>query len=276
MADTTLDASFAASETAERRSEPTFSGPSFANRMPSHHRLALCLCLPSLAACSPRPGSADTPAPASVTEARQPERRDCKLRTGHLVSDTTLVKACSPYEVHGGIDVLENVTLTIEPGVEVRFARNDWLEISAAGTRAGRLIARGTAEEPIVLTTLNPGSASSATWLGLWFNAGTAEGSIVSHAIVRAAGGSNQYIKPTPVQGCITLTDVAPGAVTIADVTLENCVNAGIVLRNSMPQLMRLSMKNMQAGFRVSGSTTDLALASVRFTNVAKQFLRDY
>jgi hypothetical protein len=239
-------------------------------------QLLLSVCGLALLACSRTElGTGDTPTPAKAAAELPHAASDCRLKSGRIVSDTTLAKACSPYKVRGGIDVLENATLTIEPGVEVRFTGKDWLEISAAGTHGGKLIARGTPEEPIVLTSMASRNGSSGTWLGLWFNAGTAKGSILSHAIVRAAGGNNKFIKPTPVQGCITLTDVAQGAVTIEDVGLENCVNAGIVLRNSQPQLSRVSMRDMQTGLLVSESIPDSALGSVHFTNVAKQILRE-
>src|SRR5690349_13504705 len=52
---------------------------------------------------------------------------DCSFQGGPVRTDLTLHKACSPYAIKGGVDVLENATLTIEPGVEVRFGPRDWL-----------------------------------------------------------------------------------------------------------------------------------------------------
>lgn len=65
------------------------------------------------------------------------DRSSCKFK-GRVIKDATLFKRCSPYEIKGGVDVLANATLTIEPGVEVRFRDGDWLEISAAGQAGGR------------------------------------------------------------------------------------------------------------------------------------------
>lgn len=243
--------------------------------------LAIAACSAVLLTCSaPEPAGGEAPVAAPALSAAEPKsarRRKpsrCKQKIGRVESDTTLTKDCSPYTIRGGIDVLENTTLTIEPGVEVRFGSTDWLEIAAAATRGGKLVARGTAEEPIVLTGKPSRSGAPGTWLGLWFNAGTASGSILSHAIVRAAGGSNKFIKPEPTQGCITLTAVAKDAVTIEDVTLENCANAGIVLYDSEPRLSRLSMRDMPAGFLVSGSVPDSVLGTPRYANVAKRIVR--
>src|SRR5262245_23845624 len=72
---------------------------------------------------------------------------------GDITIDTTWTKANSPYTV-GAVVVWPGVTLTIEPGVEVRFAAN-------AGMRVlGTLHAQGTAEEPIRFTgaTATPGA----------------------------------------------------------------------------------------------------------------------
>jgi hypothetical protein len=172
----------------------------------------------------------------------------CKIQNNRIEHDTTLYKACSPYVIKGGIDVMDRAVLTIEPGVELRFADGDWLEISAAYTRGAGIIAKGTKAEPIILTSTNPKKMGDGTWFGLWLNEGTAPGSVLSHVIIRAAGGDNAYIKPTLVHGCLTITDVVESAVTIEDVSLENCFNAGLVLRGTMPSLHRVNVLNSRVG----------------------------
>ncbi len=204
--------------------------------------------------------SEETPPPVS-----------CEFHGG-VRDDVTMYQACSPYVLRGGIDVLDSATLTIEPGVEVRFGTEDsfdWLEIAAAGTIGARLIARGTPEEPIVLTAGVDASTSSVrSFLGLWFNGGTRDGSILSNAIIRRAGGDNQVLDPTLIQGCITVTDVADGAVTIEDVILEDCVNAGVVLKGSRPNLADLTLKDMEVGFLLDGVAADVIPASVTYEDV--------
>jgi hypothetical protein len=194
----------------------------------------------------------------------------CKVKN-RVEKDTTFYKACSPYTIRGGIDVLGKATLTIEAGVEVRFRDKDWLEIAAAGTRGGRLVARGTPEEPIILTSESPETASSKTWFGLWFNAGTGSGSVLANAVIRYAGGLNRHIKPPLVQGCLTFTDVADGAVTIENVTVEHCLNAGVVLRRSRPALNGLSVKNALVGFLLDGAPRDAVPAGASFADVAQE-----
>jgi hypothetical protein len=191
---------------------------------------------------------------------------------GGIRDDVTMYKACSPYVLRGGIDVLDSATLTIEPGVEVRFGTEDsfdWLEIAAAGTTGATLIAEGTPDQPIVLTAgVDAATSPVRSFLGLWFNGGTRAGSILSNAIIRRAGGDNQVLDPTLIQGCITVTDVADGAVTIENVILEDCVNAGVVLKGSRPNMSDLTLVDMEVGFLLDGVAADVIPESVTYEEV--------
>jgi hypothetical protein len=65
---------------------------------------------------------------------------------GHISSNMTWTKANSPYTITGQVLVYPGVTLTIEPGVEVRFIQSEfWIQ--------GTLYAVGTASDPIKLTS---------------------------------------------------------------------------------------------------------------------------
>lgn len=223
-------------------------------------------CLLALAACRD-----DAPAEATAASAIV---ADCSYRGGPVRKDLLLRSSCGPYEIRGGIDVLENTTLFIEPGVEMRFHDGDWLEISAAGTRGGRLIARGTPERPIVLTSADPATVQKRSWFGLWFNAGTARGSVLSHAVVRLGGGKNRHIKPTLTQGCITLTEVPEGNVTLEHITLEGCVQAGLVLRASQPAMRDIHVKDMETGMLLSPELPDSVTSGIRFDKVERHMQR--
>ncbi|HEU5011269.1 MAG TPA: Ig-like domain-containing protein [Roseiflexaceae bacterium] len=112
---------------------------------------------------------------------------------GDITTDTTWARANSPYTVND-VAVQPGVTLTIEPGVEVRFAANTGLTVR------GTLHAQGTAEEPIRFTgaTEMPGS-----WRGIDFAgsaAATLTGSILDHVIVEYGGlpfstGANLHLQ---------------------------------------------------------------------------------
>ncbi|PZR03444.1 MAG: hypothetical protein DI536_36000 [Archangium gephyra] len=93
-----------------------------------------------------------------------------------LTRDTTLLAKCSPYSVERPLTV-DGFTLTIEPGVEVRFFAGAQLE---AGVRVpGKVIARGTREKPI--------SLKGSPWNGVALGMGAA-GSVLENVSIEDAG----------------------------------------------------------------------------------------
>lgn len=81
---------------------------------------------------------------------------------GLIDTDTTWTQAGSPYEATATVTVVSNVTLTIEPGVEVRFAPNTRLSVN------GTLHAVGTAGSEILFTGSDP---TPGSWQGIWISA---------------------------------------------------------------------------------------------------------
>ena len=69
--------------------------------------------------------------------------------TSNITTNTTWNVGGSPYNVLNDVQVYENVTLTIDPGVEVVFQGTASMEV------AGQLIARGTNNSPIILSSNN-------------------------------------------------------------------------------------------------------------------------
>ncbi|XP_074661276.1 protein bark beetle-like [Tubulanus polymorphus] len=73
---------------------------------------------------------------------------------GPIYHDTTLSKARSPYKVRYPLSVGKDAKVTIEPGVEMQFAPAVGFAIN------GTLIARGTPENRIVFTKLQPAGSN--------------------------------------------------------------------------------------------------------------------
>jgi len=107
---------------------------------------------------------------------------------GPILSDTTWTMAGSPYIATCSVLVMSGVTLTIEPGVIVRFNENLGLQVD------GQLIARGTGTSLITFT-----KHQTANWGYIWFTGSSVNaqfdsggqyvsGSIIEHAIIESAG----------------------------------------------------------------------------------------
>ncbi len=82
--------------------------------------------------------------------------------SGGIFVPTTWDITGSPYIVTDDIVVFPDASLTIAPGVEVRFQSGTMLEL-----RAGDLYANGTQNDPILLTLDATDPASTAPWVGI-------------------------------------------------------------------------------------------------------------
>jgi len=115
--------------------------------------------------------------------------------SGLIGSDTTWTKAGSPYIVVGSVLVNTGVTLTIEPGVSVKFNSLKVLLVD------GTLIARGTSEEKVIFTSSAVLPAAGDWGYILFSNSSTdatydesgsyIDGSILEYAAVEYAGGAS-------------------------------------------------------------------------------------
>jgi hypothetical protein len=85
------------------------------------------------------------------------------------------------------------VTLTIEPGVSVRFKKGGVLKVAVATSSnpaRGSLVAAGTAAKPIVFTS-DEAAPAAGDWLGLWFGDIPTATTKLDQVRVEYAGGTS-------------------------------------------------------------------------------------
>ena len=120
----------------------------------------------------------------------------CQTTVGGVISSNThWTISGGPYIALSDIVVEKGAQLSIDPGVEVRFAPDVQLRVIQ-----GTLIARGTADNRIHFTANASGPiADTDRWNSIWFGEGTADaqfdangnytgGSVIEHAIIEYAG----------------------------------------------------------------------------------------
>lgn len=87
--------------------------------------------------------------------------------SGGIYTNTTWTKANNPYIVTDTVVVFPGVTLTIQPGVTVKFNNNKRLEL-----RQAKLISVGTATDSITFTS-NSATPTMNSWAGIYINPNT-------------------------------------------------------------------------------------------------------
>ena len=135
-----------------------------------------------------------------------------------FIENTTLKKYLSPYYFHDQINISEDVTLAVEPGVIIKFYNSN----NFGGlTIQGILKAIGSEEEPIIFDSFR----ELIPWLGLYFTEKSAN-SELENIVVRRGGnkwgsysGAGIKIKDT--------------SVSLKNSILEDNYNQGLWLINS-------------------------------------------
>ena len=163
---------------------------------------------------------------------------------GVILEDTTWTKAGSPYVVISHVTVIEDVTLTIESGVTVKFDKDKALLID------GTLVAQGTDAEKIIFTS--NGDQVAGYWGFISFS-DTSEnatfdpsgnytgGCIIQHAEIQYGGSG----KPV-----VTINLSSP---FIADSLIANNSGTGISITKGSPIISNCEVRNNSGNGIYSG-----------------------
>jgi hypothetical protein len=129
-------------------------------------------------------------------------------------------------------------TLTIEPGVAMRFKKGGVMYVDRAsgkGPAVSALIAAGTAAQPIVFTS-DAASPAPGDWLGIWFGDVPAPTDVIDNARVEYAGGVSVTGSascpipgmPPPNPDAAIRIFGAPASQFVTNTTIANSASFGI------------------------------------------------
>ena len=193
---------------------------------------------------------------------------------GPIFSDTTWTAANSPYSATNSVQVMNGATLTIEPGVTVRFAQGKALAVN------GQLLVLGAAENPVRFTgaTLTPGF-----WGYIKFEADSTDatfdengvytgGSILQHALVEYAGSvssnpgaivatqSSPYLEHVTVQDSGRYGIYATGEnIHITNSTVSESTDYGIFAQGASLLIKGNTIEKNGAGLWIDGNSSSEA-----------------
>ena len=150
-------------------------------------------------------------------------------------ADVTWLKQNIPYLIDGTIYVgsTSGAQLTIEAGTTIEFTSGSEINVGYGSGNFGVLVADG---EPANLITFTSGAAagfeSPGDWDGIWFYAGTGNGSLLDHCVVSFGGGYSNN------SGNLTIKNVNAGLPVISNCQITDSEAYGIYIdSNSSPTL---------------------------------------
>ena len=145
-----------------------------------------------------------------------------------ISANVTWLAQSAPYIINGDVYVesASGNTLTISAGTVVKFDQGSDIYVGYSSNTSGKLIALGTSTNGITFTTAaSPGSESAGGWNGIFFEAGTASGSILDYCTISYGGGYG-----APTSGNVTCDGVGAGRLTISNSTITNSAGFGIYI----------------------------------------------
>ncbi len=136
-------------------------------------------------------------------------------------SEFTWLNQSIPYVIEGNMRVgsVKGTILNINKGTVLKFLDNAQIQIAYGSENTGKIISKGTADEPVVFTT-NSASPAKGDWKGISLYNGS-EGTKLDNCLINYAGGLTNY-------GAVNLFDAGINVSTIANSTISNSSSYGI------------------------------------------------
>jgi parallel beta-helix repeat protein len=170
---------------------------------------------------------------------------------GPIKQDTIWTLVDSPFVVSQNVIVYSNATLTLEPGVEVKFGGNFSLIIS------GKLYANGT--EKAITFTSNKEQPEVGDWKSITFN-GMEESVLIGCFVAYAENGvfvdnGNVALEDSTISLCQNGIAIADGELTIENSSISLCRKSGISITNGESTVQNtLIAENQENGIYITGN----------------------
>ena len=170
---------------------------------------------------------------------------------GPITQDTIWTLVDSPFVVSKNVTVYSNATLTIEPGVEVKFGGNFSLTIY------GKLYANGT--EKAITFTSNKEQPEVGDWRAITFN-GMEKSMLMGCFVTYAENGvfvenGNVTLEDSAISLCQNGIVIADGELTIANSSISLCRQSGISITNGESTVQNtLIAENQENGIYITGN----------------------
>ncbi|KAF0219661.1 MAG: Parallel beta-helix repeat, partial [Geobacteraceae bacterium] len=151
-----------------------------------------------------------------------------------VTQNTVWKKWAAPYVVLSTIyvykDAVTAASLTIEPGVVVKFVTGAGLQVGS-GSSKGVLIADASSANPITFTS-NQATPAPGNWTGIALSGDASSASILSNAIIEYGGAGGNYYNAN-----LSLSSSSP---IIRNCTIRNSAGSGIYMSSStnIPQVL--------------------------------------
>ncbi len=180
------------------------------------------------------------------------------VNSGTISHDATWLNLPILYRIFGNITILGTdgddgvTTLTLQPGVELRFNRSTRFIVGTSSGNPGALVAEGTAGNPIIFTSAQE-VKTPGDWYGIIFYQTSASLSSLNHCIVEYAGYSSW--------GGIYIYNSSP---QINNCTIRNNQNYGIRVSQGTPTITNSHITaNGSYGVYIQNATPSITYSSI-------------
>src|SRR5260370_38012580 len=112
-----------------------------------------------------------------------------EVRGGAISHSGTWHAQNAPYVLDSGVTLAAAVTLRVDPGAVILMNQGGWLRVS------GTLLARGTQNAPIIVTSVTPQPAPDA-WDYIDFTGASANASILDYLQISYGGHDGTHGPP--------------------------------------------------------------------------------